>query len=167
MTDAGNDDQCRVSGARKGADKHKKLDPATSKALAEGAGGADKIATSCQRSQPGGTGTNGQEKPTQAGNHGHGQGGEPPSSTYSKPDRGKGGPPPSSDGGNPERGNPPETGPDWRSLPTSPAEQQQTTGASKRPSGQTGGPQQLSSTTQRSVEIGRGRFGLLRLRQRR
>jgi hypothetical protein len=70
MTDAGNDDQCRVSRARKGADKHKKMDPATSKALAEGAGGADTIATSCQRSQPGGTGTNGQEKPTQAGTTG-------------------------------------------------------------------------------------------------
>ena len=35
------------------------MDAATSKAVAEGAGGADKIAASCQRSQPGGTGTDG------------------------------------------------------------------------------------------------------------
>jgi hypothetical protein len=102
MTDAVNDDRCRASRARKGADKHKKLDAATSKALAEGAGGADKIAASCQPSQPGGTGTNGQEKPAQAGNHGHGQGGEPPPNTDSQPGRGQGGPPPSSDGGNPK-----------------------------------------------------------------
>jgi hypothetical protein len=92
MTDPVNDDRCRASNAAKGADKHKKMDAATaakgadkhkkmdaatSKALAEGAGGADKIAASCQRSQPGGTGTDGQEKPAQAGNHGHRQGGEP------------------------------------------------------------------------------------------
>lgn len=121
-TDAVNDDRCRVSRARKGADKYKKMDAATSKALAEGAGGADKIAASCQRSQPGGTGTNGQEKPTQAGNHGHGQGGVPPPSTVSQPGRGQGGPPPSSGGGNPEPGRPAETGPHRRSPLTSPAE---------------------------------------------
>ena len=85
MTDAVNDDRCQASRARKGADKHKKTDAATAKPLAEGAGGGDKIAASCQRSQPGGTGTNGQEKPTQAGNHGHGQGGDPPPSTVSQP----------------------------------------------------------------------------------
>jgi hypothetical protein len=119
MTDAVNDDRCRASRARKGADKHKKMDPATSKALADEAGGADKIAASCQRSQPGGTGTNGQEKPAQPGNHGHGQGGEPPPSTDSKPDRGQGGPPPSTDGGNPEPGKPPKSGPHRRSPPTS------------------------------------------------
>jgi hypothetical protein len=122
MTDPVNGDRCRASRARKGADKHKKLDAATSKALAEGAGGADKIAASCQRSQPGGTGTDGQGKPAQAGNHGYGQGGEPPPSTVSQPGRGQGGPPPSSDGGNPEPGKPPETGPHRRSLPTRPAE---------------------------------------------
>jgi hypothetical protein len=107
----------------KGADKHKKMDAATSKALAEGAGGADKIAASCQRSQPGGTGTDGREKPAQAGNHGHRQGGEPPPSTDSKPGRGRGGPPPGSDGGNPKPGTPPETGPHKQSPQTSPAEQ--------------------------------------------
>ena len=113
MTDPVNDDRCRASRARKGAGKHKQLDAATSKAPAEGPGGADKIA-SCQQSQPGGTATNGQEKPTQAGNHGHGQGGDPPPSTVSQPGRGQGGPPPSSDGGNPEPGKPPETGPHRR-----------------------------------------------------
>jgi hypothetical protein len=122
MTDAVNGDRCRASRARKGADTYKKLDAATSKALTEGAGGADKIAASCQRSQPGGTGTDGQEKPAQAGNHGHSQGGEPPPSTDSKPGRGQGGPPPSSGGGNPEPGRPPETGPHRRSPPTRPAE---------------------------------------------
>lgn len=132
MTDAVNDDRCRASSARKGADKHKKMDAATSKALAEGAGGADKIAASCQRSQPGGTGTNGQDKPAQAGNHGHRHGGEPPPSTDSKPGRGRGGPPPGSHSGNPKSGTPPETGPHKQSPPTSPAEQSQTTG---RPSG--------------------------------
>jgi hypothetical protein len=44
MRDAVNDDRCRASRARKGADKHKQLDAATSKAPAEGAGGADRIA---------------------------------------------------------------------------------------------------------------------------
>jgi hypothetical protein len=122
MTDPVNDDRCQASRARKDADKYKKKDAATSKALAEGAGGADKIAASCQRSQPGGTGTNGQEKPTQAGTRGYGQGGDPPPSTDSQPGRRQGGPPPSSDGGNPEPGKPPETGPHRRSLPTSPAE---------------------------------------------
>ena len=119
MTDAVNDDWCQASRARKGADKHKKMDAATSKALAEGAGGADKIAASCQGSQSGGTGTNGQEKPAQPGNHGHGQGGDPPPSTDSNPDRGQGGPPPSTDGGNPEPGKSPKTGPHRRSPPTS------------------------------------------------
>jgi hypothetical protein len=147
MTDPVNDDRCRASRAPKGAGK--KMDGATSKALAEGAGGADKIAASCQRSQPGGTGTSGQEKPAQAGNHGHGQGGEPPPSTDSKPDRVQGGPPPSSGGGNPEPGRPPETGPHRRSPPTSPAEQPQTTG---RPSGHQVGPAARSkaSRTERS-----------------
>jgi hypothetical protein len=122
MTDAVNDDRCRASRAGKGADKHKKMDAATSKALAEGAGGADKIAASCQPSHPGGTGTNGQEKPTQAGNHGHRQGGDPAPSTVSQPGRGQGGPPPSSGGGNPQPGKPPETGPHRQSPPTRPAE---------------------------------------------
>jgi hypothetical protein len=149
MTDAVNDGRCQASRAPKGADKHSKMDAATSTALAEGAGGADKIAASCQRSQAGGTGTSGQEKPAQAGNHGHGQGGEPPPSTDSKPGRGQGGPPPSSDGGNPEEGRPPETGPHRRSPPTSPAEQPQTTG---RPSGHQVGPAASSkaSRTERS-----------------
>jgi hypothetical protein len=149
MTDAVNDDRCRASRARKGADKHKKLGAATSKALAEGAGGADKIAASCQRSQPGGTGTNGQDKPAQAGNHGHRQGGEPPPSTDSKPGQGQGGPPPDSDGSNPKPGTPPETGPHRQSPPTSPAKQSQTTG---RPSGHQVGPAARSkaSRTKRS-----------------
>jgi hypothetical protein len=131
MTDAVNDDRCRASSARKGADKQKKMDTATSKALAERPSGADKIAASCQRSQPGGTGTDGQDKPAQAGNHGHRHGGPPPS-THSKPGQGQGGPPPDSDGGNPKPGTPPETGPHKQSPPTSPAERSQTTG---RPSG--------------------------------
>lgn len=114
MTDPGNDDRCQASEAGKGVGKHTKKDAAAFKALAEVAGGADKITTSCQRSQPGGTGTSGQGKPAQAGNHGHGQGGKPPSSTDSKPDRGQGGPPPSSGGGNPEEGRSPETGPHRR-----------------------------------------------------
>ena len=122
ITDPVNDDRCQASRTRKGADKHKKLDAATSKALAEGAGGADKIAASCQPSHPGGTGTNGQEKPTQAGNHGHRQGGDPAPSTVSQPGRGQGGPPPSSGGGNPQPGKPPETGPHRQSPPTRPAE---------------------------------------------
>jgi hypothetical protein len=149
MTDAVNDDRCQASRARKGADKHSKRDAATSTALAEGAGGADKIAASCERSQAGGTRTSGQEKPAQAGNHGHGQGGEPPPSTDSKLGRGQGGPPPSSDGGNPEEGRPPETGPHRRLPPTSPAEQPQTTG---RPSGHQVGPAARSkaSRTDRS-----------------
>jgi hypothetical protein len=148
MTDAVNDDRCQASRAPKGADKHSKMDAATSTALAEGTG-ADKIAASCQRSQAGGTGTSGQEKPAQAGNHGHGQGGEPPPSTDSKPGRGQGGPPPSSDGGNPEEGRPPETGPHRRSPPTSPAEQPPTTG---RQSGHQVGPAARSkaSRTERS-----------------
>jgi hypothetical protein len=111
MTDPVNDGRCRASSGREGADKHKKIDAATSTALAEGAGGADKIAASCERSQPGGTGTDGQEKPAQAGNHGHRQGGEPPASTDDKPGRGRGGPHPGGDGGNPKPGTPPETGP--------------------------------------------------------
>ena len=149
MTDPVNDDRCRASNAAKGADKHKKMDAATSTALAEGAGGADKIAASCQRSQPGGAGTDGQEKPAQAGNHGQRQGGEPPPSTDSKPGRGRGGPPPGSDGGNPEPGTPSETGPHTQSPPTSPAEQSQTTG---RPSGHQVGPAARSqaSRTKRS-----------------
>ena len=110
-TDPVNDDRCQASRARKDADKHKKMDAATANAPAEGAGGADKIAASCQRSQPGGTGTNGKERPAQAGNHGHGQGGDPPASTVSQPGRRQGGPPPGSGGGNPEPGKPPETGP--------------------------------------------------------
>jgi hypothetical protein len=122
MTDPVNDDRCRASSAPKGADKHKKMDAATSKALAEGAGGADKIAASCQRSQPGGIGTNGQEKPTQAGNHGQRQGGEPPPNTDGKPGRGQGGPPPSGGGGNPKPGTPLQTGPHRQSPQTSPAE---------------------------------------------
>jgi hypothetical protein len=137
MTDPVNDDRCQASRARKGADKHKKKDAATSKALAKGAGGADKIAASCQRSQPGGTGTNGQKKPAQAGTNGHGQGGDPPPSTVSQPGQGQGGPPPGSGGSNPKPGTPPETGPPRRSIQTSPAEQPQTTG---RPSGHQVGP---------------------------
>jgi hypothetical protein len=149
MTGAVIDDRCQASRARQGADKYKKMDAATSKALAEGTGGADKIAASCQRSQPGGTGTDGQEKPAQAGNHGRGQGGDPPPSTVSKPGRGQGGPPPGSGGGNPKPGKPPETGPHRRSLPTSPAEQPQITG---RPSGHQVGPAARSkaSRTKRS-----------------
>ena len=137
MTDPVNDDRCRASSAAKGADKHNKMDAATSKALAEGAGGADEIAVSCQRSQPGGTGTDGREKPAQAGNHGHRQGGEPPPSTNSKPGRERGGPPPGSHGGNPKPRTAPETGPHNQSPPTSPAEQSKTTG---RPSGHQAGP---------------------------
>jgi hypothetical protein len=113
MTDPGDDDRCQASRDRKGADKHTTKDAATSRALADGTGGADKVAPDCPRSLPGGTGTSGQEKPTPAGNHGHGQGGDPPPSTDSKPGRGQGGPPPSS-GGNPEPGRPPETGPHSR-----------------------------------------------------
>jgi hypothetical protein len=149
MTDPVNDDRCRASSAAKGADKHKKMNAATSKALAEGADGAAEIAASCQRSQPGGTGTNGQGKPAHADNHGHRQDGEPPPSTDSKPGRGQGGPPPRSDGGNPKPGTPPETGPHKQSPQTSPAEQPQTIG---RPSGHQVGPAAHSkaSPTKRS-----------------
>ena len=149
MTDAVNVDRCRASRARKGANKHKRMDAATSKAPAEGAGGADTIAASCQRSQPAGTGTDGHEKPAQAGDHGHRQGGEPPPSTDSKPGREQGGPPPGSHSDNPKSGTPPETGPHKQSPPTSPAEQSQTTG---RTSGHQVGPAARSqaSRTDRS-----------------
>jgi hypothetical protein len=130
MTDAVNDDRCRASRAPKGAGK--KMDGATSNALADGAGGADTITASCQRSQPGGTGTSGQEKPAQSGNHRHEQPGKSPPSTDSKPGRGQDGPPPNSGGGNPEPGKPTRDKAAQAIAPTSPAEQPQTTGRPSR-----------------------------------
>jgi hypothetical protein len=65
----------------------------------------------CQRSQPRGTGGDGQEKPPPSNDHGRGQGGELPPDAGSKPGQGQAKPPPNSGGGNPEKGRPPETGP--------------------------------------------------------
>jgi hypothetical protein len=99
MTNVPNNPQCRAK-AGKGTGKNP---DAADHALDEAAGTADNLATPCPRSQPGGTGTSGQGKPTQPSNHHHGQGSKPPPSTDSKPGRGQDAPPPSSSG-NPNQG---------------------------------------------------------------
>jgi hypothetical protein len=106
-----NDDPCRASKVRKGADRSKKVNTVTSQAPVEAAGDADNGTSQCQKSRPDGTGGVGQEKHLPSDGHGRGQGGEPPPDAGSKPGQGQAGPPPISGGGSPEKGKPPETGP--------------------------------------------------------
>jgi hypothetical protein len=93
VTGAARDGLCRAFTAGEGSEKGKRLDAVAFQALADAAGGADKIPTYCQGTQAGG-GPKGQGKPAQPGNQGNGQGG---------------GPPPSTNGGNPGQGGPPDT----------------------------------------------------------
>jgi hypothetical protein len=106
-----NDDRCRASKTRKGADRSKKLNAVTSQAPVEAAGDADNVTSQCRNSRPDGTEGDGQEQHPPSDGHGWGQGGEPPPDAGSKPGQGQPGPPPISGGGSPEKGRPPETGP--------------------------------------------------------
>jgi hypothetical protein len=109
-TGTSNDQPCRASKARKGADRSKKPNAVTSQAPVEAAGDADNVTSECQKSRPDGTGGNGQEQHPPSDGHGRGQGGEPPPDAESKPGQGQAGPPPNGGGGNPEKGRPLETG---------------------------------------------------------
>src|SRR5829696_8441814 len=102
-----NDQPCRASKARKGADKNKKLNAVTSQA----AGDADNVTSECQNSRPDGTDGNGRDKHPPSDGHGRGQGSEPPPDAGSKSGQGQAGPPPNGGGGSPEKGRPIETGP--------------------------------------------------------
>jgi hypothetical protein len=105
-----NDDPCRASKARKGAES-KKPNTVTSQAPVEAAGDADNVTSECQKSRPDGTRGNGQEQHPPSDGHGRGQGGEPPPDAGGKPGQGQAGPLPNGGGGSPETGRPPETGP--------------------------------------------------------
>jgi hypothetical protein len=106
-----NDDPCRASKTRMGADRSKKLNAVTSQAPVEAASDANNVTSQCRNSQPDGTEGDGQVKHPPSDGHGRGQGGEPPPDAGSKPGQGRAGPPPDSGGGSPENGRPPETGP--------------------------------------------------------
>jgi hypothetical protein len=114
-----NDQPCRASKARKGADKKEKLNAVTSQAPVEAAGDADNITSECQKSHPDGTGGNGRDKHPPSDGHGRGQGSEPPPDAGSKSGQGQAGPPPNGGGGSPEKGRPIETGPRRTSFSTS------------------------------------------------
>jgi hypothetical protein len=101
LTGPAEDGLCRAFMAGQGAEQGKKIDAAAFKALADAAGGPDKIATYCQGTQPGNTKSDRHTKqtpPRGPGNQGQGQGG----------------PPPSTGGGNQEHGGPPGTRPHSR-----------------------------------------------------
>jgi hypothetical protein len=106
-----NDQPCRASKARKGADRSKKPNAVTSQAPVEAAGDADNVTSECKKSRPAGTRGNGQQQHPPSDGHGRGQGGEPPPDAGSKPGQGQAGPPPNGGGGSPEKGRPIETGP--------------------------------------------------------
>jgi hypothetical protein len=108
-TGAVNDDPCRASKARKGAESNKP-NAVTSQAPVEAAGDADNGTSQCQKSRPDGTRGNGQEQHPPSDGRGRGQGGEPPPDAGSKPGQGQAGPPPNGGDGSPEKGRPPETG---------------------------------------------------------
>jgi hypothetical protein len=114
-----NDQPCRASKARMGADKNKKLKAGTSQAPVEAAGDADNVTSECQKSHPDGTGGNGRDKHPPSDGHGRGQGSEPPPDAGSKSGQGQAGPPPNGGGGSPEKGRPIETGPRRTSFSTS------------------------------------------------
>jgi hypothetical protein len=116
---ASNDQPCRASKARKGADKNKKLNAGTSQAPVEAAGDVDNVTSECQNSRPDGTGGNGRDKHPPSDGHGRGQGSEPPPDAGSKSGQGQAGPPPNGGGGSPEKGRPIETGPRRTSFSTS------------------------------------------------
>ena len=101
LTGPAKDGLCRAFMVGQGAEQGKKIDAAAFKALAEAAGGPDKIVTYCQGTQPGKAMSDRQKKqepPRGPGNQGQGQGG----------------PPPSTGGGNQEHGGPPGTRPHSR-----------------------------------------------------
>jgi hypothetical protein len=110
-TGAVNDGPCRASKVHMDADRNKKLNAETSQAPVDAAGGADNGTSECQKSQPDGTGGNGEETHPPSNGQGRGQGSEPPPDAGSKPGQGQAGPPPNSGGGSPEKERPPETGP--------------------------------------------------------
>lgn len=101
LTGPAKDGLCRAFMAGQGAEQSKKIDAAAFKALAEAAGGPDKIATYCQGTEPGNTKSEGQKEQTPP--HGPGNQGQ-----------GQGGPPPSTGSGNQEHGGPPGTRPHRR-----------------------------------------------------
>jgi hypothetical protein len=88
---------CQAFTADKGSEQGKKLDAAAFEALAQAAGGADKITAFCQNMQPGKTKP---KKPQQ----------EPPDDQG----QGQGGPPPSTGGGSQGQDSPPGTPPPSR-----------------------------------------------------
>ena len=106
-----NDGPCRASKVGKGPDRSKKPNAGTSQAPVEAAGDADNVTSQCRKSQPDGTGGNGQGKHVPSDGHGRGQGGEPPPDAGSKSGQGRAGPPPNGGGGSPEKGRPIETRP--------------------------------------------------------
>ena len=119
LTGPAKDGLCRAFMAGQGAEQSKRIDAAAFKALAEAAGGPDKIATYCQGTQPGNTKSDGQKEQTPPhgpGNQGQGPGGPPPSAGSGNQGQGQGGPgpPPSTGGGNQEHGGPPGTRPHSR-----------------------------------------------------
>jgi hypothetical protein len=118
-TGTSNDQPCRASTARKGADRSKKPNALPSHAPVEAAGDADNGTSECQNSRPDGTRGNAQEQHPPSDGLGRGQGGEPPPDAGSKPGQGRAGPPPNGGGGNPEKGRPIETGPRRTSSSTS------------------------------------------------
>ena len=110
-TGTSNDQPCRASKARKGADRSNKPNAVPSHAPVEAAGDPDNGTSECQNSRPDGTRGNGQEQHPPSDGRGRGQGGEPAPDAGSKPGQGQAGPPPNSGGDSPEQGRPIETGP--------------------------------------------------------
>ena len=117
LTGPAKDGLCRAFMAGQGAEQGKKIDAAAFKALADAAGGPDKIATYCQGTQPGNARSDRpkeQTPPRGPGNQGQGQGGPPQNTGGGNQGQGQGGPPPSTGGGNQEHGGPPGTRPHSR-----------------------------------------------------
>lgn len=114
-----NDDPCRASKVRKGADRTKKPNAVTSQAPVEAAGDADDVTSGCRKHRPDGTRGNGQEKHPPSNGHGRGQGGEPPPDAGSRPGQGRVGPPPNSTGASSEMDRPIQTGPHRTTSSTS------------------------------------------------